>query len=60
MELLRDVAVRDDRAVVVVTHDNRVFDFADRIAYMDDGRIVRTELRTRPMVSRLLDRNALA
>jgi putative ABC transport system ATP-binding protein len=43
MELLTKVAVRDDRAVVVVTHDSRVFDFADRIAHMDDGRIVRTD-----------------
>ncbi len=45
MELLRQVAVREDRAVIVVTHDSRVFDFADRIAYMNDGRIVRTEAR---------------
>ena len=40
MELLREAAVRPDRAVVVVTHDNRVFHFGDRIAHMDDGRIV--------------------
>ena len=40
MELLREAAVRPDRAVVVVTHDNRVFHFGDRIARMDDGRIV--------------------
>jgi putative ABC transport system ATP-binding protein len=44
MDLLTKVAVRDDRAVIVVTHDSRVFDFADRIAQMDDGRIVRTEV----------------
>ena len=37
MELLREAAVRPDRAVVVVTHDNRVFHFGDRIAHMDDG-----------------------
>ena len=43
MELLTKTAVRDDRAVIVVTHDSRVFDFADRIAHMDDGRIVKTE-----------------
>jgi putative ABC transport system ATP-binding protein len=42
MELLTNVAVRPDRAVVVVTHDSRVFGFADRIAHMDDGRIVET------------------
>jgi len=44
MELLTKTAVRDDRAVIVVTHDSRVFDFADRIAHMDDGRILRTEV----------------
>ena len=45
MELLREAAVRPDRAVVVVTHDNRVFHFGDRIAHMDDGRIVQVESR---------------
>ena len=43
MELLRRSAVREDRAVIVVTHDSRVFQFGDRIAYMNDGRITRTE-----------------
>lgn len=39
MELLRQVALGTDRALVVVTHDARVFQFADRIATMEDGRI---------------------
>jgi putative ABC transport system ATP-binding protein len=39
MALLRELAVRADRAVIVVTHDNRIFSFADRIAHMADGRI---------------------
>jgi putative ABC transport system ATP-binding protein len=39
MELLAAQAVRQDRAVIVVTHDNRVYSFADRIARMEDGRI---------------------
>src|SRR5947209_3164706 len=46
MELLRESAVRPDRAVVIVTHDNRVFHFGDRIARMDDGKIVEVEDRT--------------
>jgi putative ABC transport system ATP-binding protein len=50
MELMRATAVRPDRAVVVVTHDNRVFGFGDRIAYMDDGAMVRIEERTRDML----------
>ena len=45
MELMRAEAVRPDRAVIVVTHDNRVFHFGDRIAHMDDGRIVRVEAK---------------
>jgi putative ABC transport system ATP-binding protein len=45
MGLLRETAVRPDRAVLVVTHDNRVFPFGDRIAHMDDGRIVQVEER---------------
>jgi len=40
MELLRDVAKSPDRALIVVTHDPRIFEFADRIARMDDGKIV--------------------
>lgn len=40
MEMLREVAVRSDRALVIVTHDARIFPFADRIAKMDDGRVV--------------------
>jgi putative ABC transport system ATP-binding protein len=43
MELLASSAVHPDRAVVVVTHDNRVFRFADRISHMDDGVITHTE-----------------
>ena len=39
MEVLRDVAAVAERALVVVTHDARIFEFADRMARMDDGRI---------------------
>jgi putative ABC transport system ATP-binding protein len=40
MELLRSAARTPDRALIVVTHDPRIFEFADRIARMDDGKIV--------------------
>jgi putative ABC transport system ATP-binding protein len=40
MELLRNAARSPDRALIVVTHDPRIFEFADRIARMDDGKIV--------------------
>jgi putative ABC transport system ATP-binding protein len=38
-ELLRDAAVRAGRAVIIVTHDSRIFEFADRMISMSDGRI---------------------
>ena len=40
MEVLRGVAKTPDRALNVVTHDTRIFEFADRIARMDDGKII--------------------
>ena len=40
MELLAAHAVRPDRATIVVTHDNRIFPFADRIVHMEDGHII--------------------
>jgi len=43
MKLVAANAVHPDRAAVVVTHDARVFHYADVIAHMDDGRIVTTE-----------------
>jgi putative ABC transport system ATP-binding protein len=45
MELLRRVAVQPGRAVIVVTHDNRVFGFGDQIVHMSDGRIDHVEDR---------------
>lgn len=39
MDLLREVALAADRTVIIVTHDNRIFDLADRILVMEDGRI---------------------
>ena len=40
MEILRGVADTPDRALIVVTHDTRILHFADRIARMEDGRVV--------------------
>ena len=41
MELVREQGCRPDRLVVVVTHDERIFHFADRIVHMDDGAVTR-------------------
>ena len=41
MELLREVARGKDRSVIVVTHDNRIFKYADRMTLMEDGQVDR-------------------
>ncbi|MDH4378364.1 MAG: ABC transporter ATP-binding protein [Vampirovibrionales bacterium] len=43
LELLKAVAVKPNSAVIVVTHDNRIYDYADRIISMNDGRIIGDE-----------------
>jgi len=40
MQILRDIAADSDRAVLIVTHDNRIYHFADRILEMSDGRVI--------------------
>jgi len=37
---LRNIVDKEQRALIVVTHDSRIFDFADRIVHMEDGKIV--------------------
>lgn len=39
MQLLAEVGESPERCVIVVTHDNRIFEFADRLARMEDGQI---------------------
>jgi putative ABC transport system ATP-binding protein len=43
LELIKQVAVQAERAVIVVTHDRRVFEIGDRIVEMSDGRVERIE-----------------
>ena len=40
IELLRELAHARGRAVVIVTHDNRILPFADHIVHIADGRMV--------------------
>ena len=37
--ILHDIAREDDRAVVIVTHDPRIEDIADRILWLEDGKL---------------------
>jgi len=43
MALLIRLVKQENKTLVVVTHDNRIFSFANRMAYMDDGRIIKIE-----------------
>jgi putative ABC transport system ATP-binding protein len=39
VQQLHDVGKQPDRAVIIVTHDTRIFEFGDRIVHMEDGRV---------------------
>ncbi len=41
VEMMAKLAHDENRAVVIVTHDNRLIDYADRIVRLEDGRIAR-------------------
>lgn len=40
MELLRSIVVNQKKTLIVVTHDPRILEFADRIVKLEDGRVV--------------------
>lgn len=44
LELLKQKVLETGRALIVVTHDARIFSFADRIVRMDDGKIAEIRL----------------
>lgn len=43
MDVMKAMQKKQGTTLVVVTHDNRVFHYADRIAHMDDGTITHIE-----------------
>jgi putative ABC transport system ATP-binding protein len=51
MEMLRELAHRLGRAVVVVTHDNRVLEFGDCVVRIEDGRISSGSTETAPLTN---------
>jgi putative ABC transport system ATP-binding protein len=44
---VREQILNDHRCILIVTHDARIFDCADRILHMEDGRITGVERETR-------------
>jgi putative ABC transport system ATP-binding protein len=39
MGLIRELTTAKEHVVIVVTHDERIYHFADRIAHLDDGQV---------------------
>lgn len=46
IKLLHNISRNKKKTILIVTHDNRIFDYADLIIYMNDGRIEKQESRT--------------
>ena len=40
VEFVRNEVLNDHRCIVVVTHDDRIYAYADRVLHMEDGRLV--------------------
>jgi putative ABC transport system ATP-binding protein len=60
MRILARVAQDPSRAVLVITHDQRLPQFADRIVYIEDGRILGEERKdARPPVSSQIESRAV-
>ncbi|MDX1950153.1 MAG: ABC transporter ATP-binding protein [Rickettsiales bacterium] len=43
IELMQDICKKFGNTMLVVTHDSRIYKYADRIAHMDDGKIISIE-----------------
>jgi putative ABC transport system ATP-binding protein len=50
MKMLHNLAHERVRAVVIVSHDNRTLEFADRIVYIGDGKILKEHI---PSIARM-------
>jgi putative ABC transport system ATP-binding protein len=59
LDLFRQVARASDRAVIIVTHDNRIFSYADRIARMDDGEIIEVTRQSQQEAPHFIHEHAL-
>ena len=59
LELFRNVARSPERAVIIVTHDNRIFSYADRIARMDDGEVVDEKQQLHEQAPRFIHEHAI-
>lgn len=42
LEIMQRLAREQNCTILLVTHDNRILDIADRIVHMEDGKLVRS------------------
>ena len=52
MEMFRKMALTRESSLIIVTHDARIFDFADRILEMEDGKIINHKTNGRSSYAR--------
>ena len=43
IQLLRKMTKEKGKTMIVVTHDNRIYEYGDRMAHMEDGKIIKVE-----------------
>ncbi|MCP5469606.1 MAG: ABC transporter ATP-binding protein [Chlamydiales bacterium] len=48
MELFKEMALSNESSLIIVTHDARIFEFADRILHIEDGRIIDHKVNGKP------------
>lgn len=44
MEILRNIAKKQQKTVIIVSHDMRIMDIADRVLWLEDGKIKESEM----------------
>lgn len=60
MRLLRDVAKKRGKTVIIVSHDQRIKGIADRVLWMEDGKIREVSIVHDPVCGMALDESKIA
>jgi putative ABC transport system ATP-binding protein len=59
MRLLRNIAKEENRSVIIVSHDQRIRDIADRVFWLEDGEFKdMVEMALDPVCNMSVDRNS--